>query len=198
MHLDGHLVATTMRTPGHDFELAVGPRARRRSARRCAGPHLPLLRHRERRGERLQRRERRHRRRGARSDPAPQREHLRVRDVRLDRHRGDAGDRDRTAAGRERPGPSSSSPTCPAACTRTRTCSPPPARCTRPPPSTARARRWWCGRTSDATTPSTRSSVGCCSTVSSPATTSVSTSVAGPASRSCRRHGRRASAPSWR
>ena len=53
-----------------------------------------------------------------------------------------------------------------------------------------------CGRTSAATTPSTRSSAGCCSTSDCRRPTSPSTSAGGRRSRSCRRRGRPASPPS--
>ena len=44
IHLDGHLVTTTMRTPGDDFELAAGLCFTGRAARRRAGDRMPLLR----------------------------------------------------------------------------------------------------------------------------------------------------------
>ena len=174
VHLDGHLVATTMRTPGHDFELAVGlvhgdgllAGAPVVSCRYCGtgsavesefnvvsvdtGGTAPT--------------------------PAP----------RLAATTTACGLCGSTAIEelRDRIAPIPVGAPWPIAlpragarrsCTRARTSSPPPARCTPPPPSTAPARRSWCGRTSVATTPSTRSSAGCCSTAGSRPPTSAST-----------------------
>ena len=187
IQLDGTVVTTTMRTPGNDYELAVGS-ASPRAARRCAGHRRALLRRRLRGRKRVQRGDRRDRRQA----PRPRRASARRR---------------RAAGGAAATRSTTSSPGC-ARCRRSTpidddvlaAC---PLRARRPGAvrrDRRRPRRRGVrprrsilsrARTSVGTTPSTRWSAPCCWRAGCRRPAAACSSAAGPRWRWSRRRGRR-------
>ena len=152
-----------MRTPGDDFDLAIGHLLTEAPAPRGRRGRHPHALHRPRRG-RLPHVQRRRRDPGARRGAAPPgpRAHRddveRVRRLRVRHHRGRA--HEQPVRGRRRPRrrlAADVSPGCPRRCAPASRCSTAPAGCT---PRRSRPRRASCSssaRTSAGTTPSTRS-----------------------------------------